>query len=76
MASAPTTPRFPPRLLANIRALGYTRTRQQDTDAILQDEVTRPVRDTVRGRRMRADEAWLCMERGVRPAIGCNLRFT
>ena len=41
MASAPTTPRFPRRLLAKIREPGYTRTGQQDTDAILQDEVTR-----------------------------------
>ena len=41
MASAPTIPRFPRRLLAKIRQPGYTRTGQQDTDAILQDEVTR-----------------------------------
>ena len=41
MASAPTTPRFPRRLLAKIRQPGYSRTGQQDTDTILQDEVTR-----------------------------------
>lgn len=41
MASAPKIPRFPRRLLAKIREPGYTRTGQQDTDAILQDEVTR-----------------------------------
>jgi hypothetical protein len=41
MASAPKIPRFPRRLLAKIREPGYTHTGQQDTDAILQDEVTR-----------------------------------
>jgi hypothetical protein len=41
MASAPKIPPFPRRLLAKIREPGYTRTGQQDTDAILQDEVTR-----------------------------------
>jgi hypothetical protein len=41
MASAPKIPRFPRRLPATIREPGYTRTGQQDTDAILQDEVTR-----------------------------------
>jgi hypothetical protein len=41
MASPPKIPRFPRRLLAKIREPGYTRTGQQDTDAILQDEVTR-----------------------------------
>jgi len=41
MASAPKIPRFPRRLLAKIRQPGYSRTGQQDTDTILQDEVTR-----------------------------------
>ena len=41
MASTPTTPRFPRRPLAKIRQPGYIRTGQQDTDKILQDEVTR-----------------------------------
>jgi hypothetical protein len=36
MASAPKIPQFPRRLLARIRQPDYSRTGQQDTDAILQ----------------------------------------
>jgi hypothetical protein len=36
MTSAPKTPQFPRRRLAKIRQPDYTRTGQQDTDAILQ----------------------------------------